>query len=60
MKPLVNVIAGRLSRRPTQRRSLEILDRNTETVPRLRQEERGRQAPMWRALGRTLAEVLTP
>ncbi len=29
----VNVIAGRLSLRPPQRRSLEILDRVTEIVP---------------------------
>jgi type III restriction enzyme len=29
----VNAIAGRLSLRPPQRRSLEILDRVTENVP---------------------------
>ena len=33
MKPQVNAIAGRLSLRPPQRRSLEILDRITEIVP---------------------------
>ena len=33
MKPLVNAIAGRLSLRPPQRRSLEILDRITDIVP---------------------------
>lgn len=33
MNPLVNSIAGRLSLRPPQRRSLEILDRVTEIVP---------------------------
>jgi superfamily II DNA or RNA helicase len=33
MKPHVNAIAGRLSLRPPQRRSLEILDRVTEIVP---------------------------
>ena len=33
MKPQVNAIAGRLSLRPPQRRSLEILDRLTEIVP---------------------------
>ena len=33
MKPDVNAIAGRLSLRPPQRRSLEILDRITEIVP---------------------------
>lgn len=33
MKPQVNAIAGRLSLRPPQRRSLEILDRVTEIVP---------------------------
>src|ERR1035438_3844137 len=32
-KPQVNAIAGRLSLRPPQRRSLEILDRITEIVP---------------------------
>jgi type III restriction enzyme len=33
VKPQVNAIAGRLSLRPPQRRSLEILDRITEIVP---------------------------
>ncbi len=33
MNPKVNAIAGRLSLRPPQRRSLEILDRITEIVP---------------------------
>ena len=33
MKPQVNAIAGRLSLRPPQRRSLEILDRITEIIP---------------------------
>ena len=33
MRPQVNAIAGRLSLRPPQRRSLEILDRVTEIVP---------------------------
>src|ERR1039458_8600225 len=33
MNPHVNAIAGRLSLRPPQRRSLEILDRITEIVP---------------------------
>jgi type III restriction enzyme len=33
VKPQVNAIAGRLSLRPPQRRSLEILDRLTEIVP---------------------------
>src|SRR6202795_2227277 len=33
MNPHVNAIAGRLSLRPPQRRSLEILDRVTEIVP---------------------------
>jgi type III restriction enzyme len=33
MNSLVNSIAGRLSLRPPQRRSLEILDRITEIVP---------------------------
>ncbi len=33
MKPQVNAIAGRLSLRPPQRRSLEILDRITEIAP---------------------------
>jgi type III restriction enzyme len=33
VKPQVNAIAGRLSLRPPQRRSLEILDRITEVVP---------------------------
>src|SRR6266571_5189077 len=33
MNPQVNAIAGRLSLRPPQRRSLEILDRITEIVP---------------------------
>ncbi|MGN6553675.1 MAG: DEAD/DEAH box helicase [Verrucomicrobiota bacterium] len=33
MKPQVNAISGRLSLRPPQRRSLEILDRLTEIVP---------------------------
>ena len=33
MNPLVNSIAGRLSLRPPQRRSLEILNRVTEIVP---------------------------
>lgn len=33
MKPQVNAIAGRLSLRQPQRRSLEILDRITEIVP---------------------------
>ena len=32
MNPHVNAIAGRLSLRAPQRRSLEILDRITETV----------------------------
>src|ERR1035438_962199 len=32
-KPKVNAIAGRLSLRPPQRRSLEILDRITEIIP---------------------------
>src|SRR2546427_12943020 len=33
MNPPVNAITGRLSLRPPQRRSLEILDRITELVP---------------------------
>jgi type III restriction enzyme len=33
VRPQVNAIAGRLSLRPPQRRSLEILDRITEIVP---------------------------
>jgi type III restriction enzyme len=33
VKPQVNAIAGRLSLRPPQRRSLEILDRITEIIP---------------------------
>ena len=33
MNRQVNAIAGRLSLRPPQRRSLEILDRVTEIVP---------------------------
>jgi type III restriction enzyme len=33
MNPKVNAIAGRLSLRPPQRRSLEILDRITEIIP---------------------------
>lgn len=33
MKPQVNALAGRLSLRPPQRRSLEILDRITDIVP---------------------------
>jgi len=33
MNPHVNAIAGRLSLRPPQRESLEILDRITEIVP---------------------------
>lgn len=42
MKPLVNAIAGRLSLRQPQRRSLEILDRITEIIP----TRRGAMSPL--------------
>ncbi len=42
----VNAIAGRLSLRPPQRRSLEILDRITEIAPP--RKERRRARPRWR------------
>jgi len=56
MKPHVNAIAGRLSLRPPQRRSLEILDRITKIAPPAKGATPFRNVILDYPLGRAIAD----